>query len=130
MMDFIKRHFPRRLTIRFVIVGGGAALVSIGLLYFLVSICGLHYMAGGVVSWAIATYLAYVGNSGWTFNSFLGTRGAAKFIFSRAGTTVIGFCLYVVFVETGIWYLIAPMMSTAVVTGGNFFIARYWVWHQ
>jgi len=116
--------------VRFVIVGGGAALVSLGLLYFLVSICGFHYLAGGVLSWAVATYFAYAGNANWTFKAFLGIRGAAKFVFSRAGTTVIGFGLYVVFVETGIWYLFASMMSTAVVTLGNFFIARYWVWHQ
>lgn len=125
-----KHIFPAKLVARFAIVGVAAAIVSLVVLWLAVDKAGLHYIVGGIFSWATATYLAYVGNAGWVFRVYLNWRGVARFVSSRGATTVIGFGLYAVFVEVGIWYMAASVLSTAVVTFGNYITARYWVWRH
>jgi putative flippase GtrA len=100
------------------------------LLYLLVDVCGLHYLLGGVGSWAAATYLSYVSNARWVFRAALSLTGIWRFVSTRLAATAIGFGLYTVFVESGLWYMAASVASTIVVTIGNYLASRYWIWHQ
>ena len=130
MIDTLQRVFPVALVARFLSAGMAAAVASLALLYLLVDVCGLHYLLGGVGSWAAATYLSYVSNARWVFRAALSLTGIWRFVSTRLAATAIGFGLYTVFVEMGLWYIAASVASTIVVTIGNYLASRYWIWHQ
>jgi len=130
MIDTLQRVFPVALVARFLSAGVAAAVASLALLYLLVDVCGLHYLLGGVGSWAAATYLSYVSNARWVFRAALSLTGIWRFVSTRLAATAIGFGLYTVFVESGLWYMAASVASTIVVTIGNYLASRYWIWHQ
>jgi putative flippase GtrA len=130
MIDALQRVFPAALVARFLSAGAAVAVAGAATLYLLVDVCGLHYLLGAVGSWATAMYLSYVSNSRWVFRAALSITGIWKFTSTRLVTTAIGFGLYAVFVEMGLWYMAASVASTVAVTLGNYLASRYLVWHQ
>lgn len=119
-----------RLFVRFCTVGAAAAVIGMVVLYLAVDMCGLHYLVGGGLSWAASTSIGYVWNTQHVFRAAFSVDSLWKFISSRGAALAVGVGIYVVFVEMGIWYMAASVLSTVVVTGGNFVVARWWVWKQ
>lgn len=119
-----------RLFARYCTVGAVAAVIGMVVLYLAVDVCGLHYLVGGGLSWSASTGIGYVWNTQHVFRATFSADSLWKFVSSRGATLAVGVGIYVVFVESGIWYMAASVLSTVVVTFGNFVVARWWVWKQ
>lgn len=119
-----------RLFARFCTVGAAAAVIGMVVLYLAVDVCGMHYLAGGGVSWAASTGIGYAWNTRHVFRAAFSMDSLWKFVSSRGVALGIGIVIYAAFVEAGIWYMAASMLSTVAVTFGNFVVARWWVWKQ
>ena len=127
----VLRIFPPDELIKFCVVGGIGAIIGLGILYALTEWLGLFYVISGSIGWIIVSYLVYIGNCGWTFQSFLGIRGFGKFLASRSVTTIVGSGLAILLTSGfGIWYMASPVITAAAMALINFLAGKRWIWRK
>ncbi len=113
--------------VRFCLVGGGCFLVDYGLLYVLTEYAGIHYWYSSGISFTTTVFLNY-----WlcVVYVFHGARHQTKrqaavfFGSSIAGLAINQFCMWLFVDIMGIYYMIAKLAATAVVTVWNYVMKR------
>ena len=127
--DWFTKIFPIERLLKFLVVGGIGAVFGMVLLYVLTEWCGMHYFVSLVIVYWPVSYMVYMGNCGWTFESFKGIKGFAKFLLSRAVTTLAGFGIVALLTSVfNIWYMVSPVLAGGSVALVNFLISKNWIW--
>ena len=113
--------------IRFCIVGALSFLVDYGLLYFCTEIGGIHYFYSSAISFTVSVAFNY-----WLCVVFV-FQGAGKQNTKQAtlfiGSSIVGLginqiCMWGFVEILGIYYLIAKIFATAIVTIWNYIMKR------
>ena len=116
-----------REIMRFVVVGGGCFLVDYGMLYAFTEFVGLPYLWSSGLSFSLSVVVNY-----WlcVTDVFRGagaqaTRQRALFFGSSiAGLLLNQACMYVFVDICGIYYMVAKLFATAIVTVWNYVMKR------
>lgn len=116
----------REELIRFLIAGGSCFLLELATLWSLTEFGGVNYLWSSAIAFSIAVAINYVMCARWVFEAK--PRGAST-IMIFVGTSVAGLginqaCMYLFVEFVGLHYMLAKIVSTAIVTAWNFFTKR------
>lgn len=112
---------------KYLVVGGTAAIIDFGLLYFLTDGLHIYYLISATISFVIAAIYNYSLNRIWTFKSS-GSRTKQVPIFFMVAILGVLFnntIMYLGVEKVGLYYLLAKVFAAAVVTIWNFFGNKY-----
>jgi len=123
-------RYPTHARIgRFVVAGGLATLVNLGLLYILTDVAGIWYLLSAVVSFIAAFFVSFTLQKFWTFedSSHEGMHvQAGIFFLVAAGNLGLNTLFLYVLVEYALLhYLLAQVIVSAFIAVENFLIYRY-----
>lgn len=114
---------------RYLIAGGTAWLLDIGLLYMLTEFVGLHYLFSAAISFTSGITITYVLSTIWVFKArTIDNRSTEFVVFGTIG--VVGLGLNELFLwffteSLPIHYMVAKMFSTGFVLTWNFAARKY-----
>lgn len=113
--------------IRFCIVGGISFLVDYGLLYICTEFVGLYYLASSAVSFTISVIFNYWLCVAYVFKGIKkqSRKQATLFI----GSSIVGlglnqFCMWLFVELVGMYYMLAKIFATVIVTIWNYVMKR------
>lgn len=122
-----KERYPAHVKVgRFLVSGGFATGVNLGLLYTLTDWFGLWYLASAIVAFVVAFFISFTLQKFWTFEdrSQDGIHFQAGLFFAAAlfnlGLNTLG--LYLLVEYAGVHYLIAQIALSMVIAVENFFV--------
>ena len=113
---------------RFGIAGVIATLTNLGLLYAFTEFLGIWYLLSAILSYAIATGVGFTLQKFWAFDSrsLKGVHAELGIFLANnllgVAFTVAG--LFVLVEYAGLWYLLAQVITTAIIAVWNFFVYR------
>ena len=113
--------------VRFCLVGGGCFLLDYGLLYVLTEYAGIHYWYSSGISFTVTVLLNYWLCVTYVFHGAKHQTKKQASIFigsSIAGLAINQFCMWALVDGLGIYYMIAKLVATAVVTIWNYVMKR------
>lgn len=114
-------------VLRFCVVGGVSFIVDYSLLYFCTEFAGITYLYSSAIAFSVAVIINY-----WLCLVFVfknkqkqSSRQKALFI----GSSIVGLglnqlCMYGFVEILGIYYMLAKLMATAIVTIWNYIMKR------
>ena len=113
--------------VRFCIVGGGCFLVDYGMLYAFTEFVGLPYLWSSGLSFSLSVVVNY-----WLCVTYVFRGAGAQSTRQRAlffGSSIAGLllnqaCMYVFVDICGIYYMVAKLFATAIVTVWNYVMKR------
>lgn len=114
-------------VVRFVAVGGSAAVVNVALLYILTDGLGVWYLASEVVAFSAALAVNFFLQKFWTFeNPHEGVaRQGLLFILINLGNLALNtLILYLLVSEAHLWYIAAQLLASAVIAVESYFLYR------
>lgn len=115
--------------LRYAVVGGGCALLNLGVLWLLVSVLGLHYLVSSMISFFALTPVGFWLQKLVTFRT---PRAAAPFEWPRYFLTMGSSLaanlalMYLLVSVLGVWYLAASVVVTLVLLAANFLVNDLW----
>ena len=122
--------------IRFGLVGGVATVVHMGGFAALIELAGMRPIYANVISFALATTVAFIGHNWWTFRQ---TSGAGRPV-AAAGWRYITITLTGFAVSSGIVYAVTEMAEAnyvyaiililAIVPLGQFLMSKFWAFRE
>lgn len=116
-----------REIIRFCIVGGGCFLVDYGMLYAFTEFCGLPYLWSSGLSFSLSVFVNYALCLHYVFRGAGEQTARQRALFfgsSLAGLVLNQVCMYVFVDLCGIYYMVAKLFATAIVTLWNYVMKR------
>ena len=123
-ISFIRLN--KKLIFRFLVSGGVAAGVNVGILYFFTDWFGWWYLASAVLSFLAAVVTGFVLQKTWTFSHREGGKIHKQFMTYVAWTTISFFLnllfLYCLVDVIGVYYLLSQLISSAVLAAGSLVI--------
>jgi dolichol-phosphate mannosyltransferase len=117
---------------RFCVVGGLGILVNLAILWLLVELGAMWYMAAATVSFMAAVTFNFIGNKVFAFRD---DRKAAltvasqyvKFIMVSVGSLLVNLAVLFVLVDVaGLWYVLGQVVAIVTATAGNFLGNKLW----
>ena len=123
---------------RYLFVGGTAFLVDFGFLWALHDLLEFHYLVAATISFIAGLTVNYLMSIVWVFNNkTLSNRFMEFVVFSIIGVIGLGLNLLImwfftdiVFGNTGYYYLLSKIISTAIVFLWNFFARKVVLFSQ
>ena len=126
--------FKRQRVIKYVISGGTAAVVNIGLLYFFTDALGIWYIFSAVLSFIVAFIVSFSFQKFWTFEDRSTDRmhgQAAVYLAVALINLGINTALIYGFVEfLGVYYILAQIMAGVIIAFENFFVYKKFIFHS
>ena len=113
--------------LRFLIVGGTAAAINIGLLYVLTEYVGIWYLVSEIGAFLAALIFNFFLQRFWTFRSQSDrkTQQASAFIGVNLWNLVLNAALLYIFVEYfGHWYVLAQVFASAIIAVESYFLYK------
>jgi len=121
----------RQMIFRYLVSGGTATVVDIGLLYAFTRYAGLWYLASAVLAFIIAFGISFFLQKFWTF------RDRSIDEMHRQASLYLGISLFNLGVNTllvylftdfcHLWYIFSQVIAAGLVALSSFFLYKYWV---
>lgn len=137
--SFVERHIPiaapyaRRYArvLRYLVAGGTAAFVDLGILYLLTDWFGMHYLLSATLAFVIAFCVSFFLQKFWTFGDETRDRMHAQatvyFVIAVANVFANLGLMYLLVDVFGIWYMLAQIFVGAAIACYSFLIYRTFV---
>lgn len=113
--------------LRFLVVGGTAAAINIGLLYSLTEFVGVWYLFSEIVAFLVALIFNFTLQRFWTFRSRSAerTRQAVLFVGVNIWNLFLNAVLLYAFVEyAGYWYIYGQILASIIIAIESYFLYR------
>ena len=120
--------FKYRRIIKYLIAGGTAAAIDLGLLYFLTDILGIWYLISAGLAFVIAFFVSFFLQKFWTFRD--GDREAiykqmAVYLAVALGNLVINIVLMYTLVDgLKVWYMLAQFVVSGLIACESYWIYK------
>ena len=116
----------KREIFRFIIAGGGSFVVELAVLYSLTEFVGINYLISAAWAFTISVIVNYFLCAYWVFET---KKRSLTVTLIFIATSVIGLginqlCMWFFVEFIGLYYMVAKICSTAVVTIWNFITKR------
>ncbi len=119
---------------RYAIVGGCAFVVDYGSLWLLTEVCHLHYLVSAVIAFLLGLTCNYILSTSWVFGDRrMKNRWAEFSVFAIIGVIGLGLnelIMYVGCEKLHLHYMVAKLVSTAIVFFWNFFARKFILFNQ
>jgi putative flippase GtrA len=126
------RRSKRMKIIKFMMVGGGGALLGLTVLWLLTDLAGFHYLSSYALAFVVSVSNNYFWNSRWTFKGKQSNiKGYARYFVLSAAT--LGMNMLLMYLATdviGLWYMMSAVIITGIVFLINFLGSRKYVWNR
>ena len=114
--------------IRFCLVGGATFVLDYGLLYICTEYAAIRYLYSSAISFVVAVVANYILCVKYVFRE-MGTGSAKRRQVLFIGSSVVGLginqvCMYALVELLGMYYMVAKLVSTVVVTAWNYVMKR------
>ncbi len=129
MVTSLWNNAPDRIKelIRFCLVGGISFLIDFGLLYVLTTFGGIHYLYSSGISFTVSVLINY-----WLCVHFVFVTAKEQSAFQATlffGSSLVGlginqFCMWLFVDVVGIYFMIAKIIATIIVTAWNYVAKR------
>ena len=126
--------FQERRIVRYVISGGTATAANLSLLFILTHWAGLWYLYSSIIAISAATIVSFTLQKLWTFRNFDIERIRMQFpmhatlaLFNIGANTVL---LYTLVEWVHIWYLLAQVISGALLACLNYYVYKTHIFHD
>ncbi len=111
---------------RYLISGGIAAFVSLGLLYTFTDILGIWYLLSSMLAFIFAFFVSFLLQKLWTFKN-THTHDTSRQFFLYLATALAGLLVNTIFMYIlvdifGVWYMLAQIFSSGIIAAVTFFI--------
>ncbi len=121
--------------VKFCLVGGTAALINFGILYWLVEFFGVWYVAANFCGGVISAIFNFLSNKFWTFRNNERGKGlyyqGIKFVIViSCGVLLNTFLIYLITEFFRFDYRISWVIATGIVTFWNFGFNRFWTFRS
>ena len=124
----VRALHAHKTGIKYIISGGTAAVVDLGLLYIFTDIVGLWYLLAAVIAFVFGLFTSFSMHKFWTFRESSLHRLKKQFVFftSLALVNLIlnTFLMYIAVEMLGIWYLGAQFVIMGLLAVMNFVINK------
>lgn len=91
--------FRYRMYIKYIISGGTAAMVDLGLLAFFIEVFRFHYLVAATLAFVVAFFVSFILQKFWTFG-----HSTMDDVYAQAGT-YLGIALSNLLINAGLMYL-------------------------
>lgn len=117
-----------RSVLKYVIAGGSAAAVNLGLLFLLTEYANIYYLYSAVISFTAALFVSFVLQKFWTFGDDrrdIMHWQMAGYLLVALGNVLCNTLLIFLFVEfLHLWYLLAAILAGGMLAVITYFIYR------
>lgn len=131
MKTFLKHFFDRYRSARFLVAGGTAAAVHLGVLFILTDIFRLWYMFSTTVGFLAAFFVSFLLQKFWTFQDAgrerLRAQLALYFILAVCNLFLNALLMYFFVDVRGVWYLLAQVAVSGGIALESFFLYRTFI---
>ena len=114
---------------RYAIVGGCAFVVDYGSLWLLTEVFHLHYLVSAVIAFILGLACNYLLSTSWVFGDRrMNNRWAEFTVFAIIGVVGLGLnevIMYIGCEKLHLHYMVAKLISTAIVFFWNFFARKF-----
>lgn len=118
--------FTKIKMVRYLISGGTAAVVFLGLLYLLTDIFGIWYLLSSTLSFIFAFVVSFTLQKLWTFRNThvydIKRQLFLYFVTALAGLSANAIFMYVLVDIAGLWYIFAQVLSSGTIAIITFFV--------
>ncbi len=132
---YLDGEFPRIAKLaRYLISGGIAAAVDLGLLFVFTHFAGLWYVFSAVLAFVLAFFVSFFLQKFWTFRD-TNTEGAHKqalvyFVVSATNLAINTGLVYFFTEAFDFHYLASQITASACIAVESFFVYRYFIFNQ
>lgn len=118
---------------RYLVAGGSAATVDLGLLYVLTEWFSVHYLLSAVLAFIVAFCVSFFLQKFWTFQDHSVERVHSQvvlyFVIAVANLGLNTLLMYILVEHLHLWYFAAQIIAGAFLACGSFFISRNFVFN-
>lgn len=130
MFQFFFNHRYARI-LKFLISGGSAAVVDLGLLYVFTDIFHIWYLLSAVLAFLAAFAVSFSLQKFWTFNDrsldVIHKQLGMYLVLALFGLGVNTLAMYILVDHAGLHYLAAQILTSAFIAVGNFFAYKHFI---
>ncbi len=132
MIDFFKEQIKkRRRVIRFIISGGTAASINLGLIYLFTDILGFWYLFSSASAFIFAFIVSFCLQKYWTFENknkdILYKQLAIYLLLALFNLNVNTALMYILVDFFKIWYMLAQFFVTGLIALWNFTAYKFFI---
>ena len=113
--------------VRFLFAGGSCLLLELALLYAFTDGLGIYYLYATALSFSITVVVNYLVCRYWVFRTQKKQSAKAMTVFVGSSITGLGInqlCMWIFVSGIGIYYMLAKLLSAAIVTAWNFVLKK------
>lgn len=122
------------IIFRYVIAGGTAAVVDLGLLYIFTAYISLHYLSSAVIAFVGAFLVSFTLQKFWTFRDRsiqnIHRQSIMYFTISLGNFFINTYLMYIFVEKIHLHYLVAQMFVGGIVACFSFFLCKYFIFTQ
>ena len=124
------------IYMRYLVSGSTAAVVDLGLLYYLTHHGNLWYLYSAIIAFAASFVVSFIMQKFWTFRDkrstvqTIGAQGSLYFLIALVNLGLNTAFMYVFVDLFELWYMFAQVLAAGLVAISSFFIYRSFVFHQ
>jgi len=123
----------RATVFKYIVAGGTAAVVDLGLLFLFTDVFKLHYLISAIIAFVFAFFVSFILQKYWTFEDNSTERVHAQaFVYLVVSIANLGLntlYMYILVDTFGLWYL-SSQVAGALVACGSFFVYRLFIFKK
>jgi putative flippase GtrA len=127
----IKKHSG---IIKYIISGGTATCVNLGVLYALTEYAGVHYLQSAIISFICAFFFSFLLQKFWTFNNrrkdILHWQMAGFLAVALVNLSINTLLIYLLVEYAHVWYLLSAILAGGLIALSSFFIYRHLIFRE
>ncbi len=129
----VPRYAPafrkRARLLRYLISGGTALVLDLGLLYFFTDVLLIHYLTSAILAFVLTFFVSFTLQKFWTFQDNttdkVHVQAAIYFLVALVNLGLNTALMYLFVDVMGVWYLGAQFLASGLLAFESFFISRY-----
>ena len=133
--DSLNESHPSHMKIiRYIISGGTAAVVDIGLLYVFTDIMGVWYLLSAVLAFIVAFIVSFSLQKYWTFRDHsmerVGKQGSVYFMVAVANLIVNTLLVYIFTDWFDLYHIFSQILAAGLIAINSFFIYQRFIFKK
>ena len=126
MPEKFKKYFG---IFKYIVSGGSAACVNLGVLYLLTEYAGVHYLQSAILSFIAAFFVSFLLQKFWTFNNSekeqMHLQMVAYLAVSLVNLGIYTLMFYLLVEYLHLWYFLSAILAGGLIAVSSFFIYRH-----